>query len=512
MANSGSYMINLLLSFVTRTIFIHVLSLDYLGINGVFGNILSVLSLSELGIGTAMSFYLYRPIAEGDEKGIRELMNLYRVLYTVVGGFVGIAGLCLVPFLDVFMKDQPDLPGITLIYLMYLANTVVSYLWGYKRAIIDGHQKSYIGTIYNTIFTTTQFLCQIVVLLVFHDFILYLSIQIVCSILTNLLVARKANKMYPYLTTDRKSLPDKEVRKGIFKNVGAMSIHKLGDVVVNNTDNLIMSSFVGVSIVGILSNYQMIQASIVTALNGIFGAFTASIGNLSVEGDEESVFRVFKTLEFLCFWLYSFCSVAFMVLFPPFMRFWATSVGREAKALEISTGMLLVFVVNFYMGGMRRVILTFRDAMGLYWYDRYKPIFEVIVNLVASIILVLQFGTIGVMLGTLISTMTTCFWVEPLVTYKYGFRRNVGHYFKIFTLYTVTTIGVGWFTYRVCDFIRVGGLLEIFLKLLVCVVLYNGILLLLYGRSMEFKILWEEFWKIVRGWLDRRRQRTQEGE
>lgn len=512
MANSGSYMINLLLSFVTRTIFIHVLSLDYLGINGVFGNILSVLSLSELGIGTAMSFYLYRPIAEGDEKEIRELMNLYRVLYTVVGGFVGIAGLCLVPFLDVFMKDQPDLPGITLIYLMYLANTVVSYLWGYKRAIIDGHQKSYIGTIYNTIFTTTQFLCQIVVLLVFHDFILYLSIQIVCSILTNLLVARKANKMYPYLTTDRKSLPDKEVRKGIFKNVGAMSIHKLGDVVVNNTDNLIMSSFVGVSIVGILSNYQMIQASIVTALNGIFGAFTASIANLSVEGDEESVFRVFKTLEFLCFWLYSFCSVAFMVLFLPFMRFWATSVGREAKALEISTGMLLVFVANFYMGGMRRVILTFRDAMGLYWYDRYKPIFEVIVNLVASIILVLQFGTIGVMLGTLISTMTTCFWVEPLVTYKYGFHRNVGHYFKIFTLYTVTTIGVGWFTYRVCDFIRVGGLLEIFLKLLVCVVLYNGILLLLYGRSMEFKILWEEFWKIVRGWLDRRRQRTQEGE
>ncbi len=507
LANTGSYTINLILSFVTRTIFIHVFSAAYLGINGVFGNILSVLSLSELGIGVAMNYFLYKPIADQDEKTICQFMNLYRVMYTVVGGFVGIAGLCLVPFLDVFLKDQPDIPGITFIYLLFLMNTVVSYLWGYKRAIIDGHQKSYINTAYNTIFTTTQFILQIVVLLVFKSFIGYLVIQIACSIGANLVAANKANKMYPYLTKDRKSLPPKDVRKKVFKNVGAMSLHKLGDVVVNNTDNLIMSTAVGVTIVGMLSNYQMIQASIVTALNGVFGAFTASIGNLTVEEDDESTFRVYRTLQFLCFWLYSFCSVAFMVMFTPFMETWADIAGKPASELVIPIVMLLVFVANFYMGGMRRVILTFRDAMGLYWYDRYKPIAEVVINLVVSIVLVIKIGAIGVMIGTLVSTMTTCFWIEPLVTYKYGFHRKVSHYFGIFTKYTLTTVIVGGFTYWVCHFVNVGGILELVLKGIICVVVYNLIVLMLFCRTEEFKILWGQFTKIIKNWIERRKEK-----
>ncbi len=480
-------------------------SAAYLGINGVFSNILSVLSLSELGIGVAMNYFLYAPIATEDERTIRQFMNLYRVMYTVVGAFVGIAGLCLVPFLDFFLKDQPDIEGITFIYLLYLANTVVSYLWGYKRAIIDGHQKSYIGTFYNTIFTTTQFVLQIVVLLVFENFILYLVIQIGCSIATNFVVAHKADKMYPYLKEDRKELPDKATRKEVFKNVGAMSVHKLGDVVVNNTDNLIMSTAVGVTIVGMLSNYQMIQASIITALNGLFGAFTASIGNLTVEEDDESVFRVYRTLQFLCFWLYSFCSVGFMVCFTPFMEAWAMVAGKPSSELVIPMAMLLVFTANFYMGGMRRVILTFRDAMGLYWYDRYKPIFEVIINLVVSIILVLKIGAIGVMIGTLVSTMTTCFWVEPLVTYKHGFHRKVRHYFGIFTKYTLTTIIVGAFTYWSCSYINVGGILEVVLKAIACTLIYNSVIFILFHRTEEFKILWDTTMGLIKGWINRKR-------
>lgn len=510
LANTGSYTINLILSFVTRTIFIHVFSAAYLGINGVFTNILSVLSLSELGIGVAMNYFLYKPIADEDEKTICQFMNLYRVMYTAVGVFVGVAGLCLVPFLDFFLKDQPDIEGITFIYILYLLNTVVSYMWGYKRAIIDGHQKSYINTAYNTIFTTTQFILQIVVLLCFENFIAYLVIQIACSIGANLVAANKANKMYPYLKKDRKSLPSKEVRKKVFKNVGAMSLHKLGDVVVNNTDNLIMSTAVGVTIVGMLSNYQMIQASIVTALNGVFGAFTASIGNLTVEGDDESTFRVYKTLQFMCFWLYSFCSVAFIVLFTPFMETWAWIAGKPSNELIIPMVMLIVFTANFYMGGMRRVILTFRDAMGLYWYDRYKPIAEVVINLVVSIILVLKIGAVGVMIGTLVSTFNTCFWIEPLVTYKYGFHKKVRHYFGLFTKYTLTTILVGAFTYWVCHFVNMGGILELIIKAAICFVLYNGVVFVMYFRTEEFNILWTEFVKIINNWKERRKGKKEE--
>ncbi len=504
MANTGSYIINLILSFVTRTIFIHVLSAEYLGINGLFGNILSVLSLAELGIGTAMIFHMYKPIAEENEDEIRKLMNLYRILYAIVAGVVTVLGLVLVPFLDVLIKDKPDIDGLTTIYLLYLLNTVCSYLWGYKRAIIDGHQKSYVGTIYNTVFTTIQFVLQIIVLLVFKEFIIYLVIQIACSILTNIFVAHKADKMYPYLKKDRKSLPEKKQIKSIFKNMGAMSIHKLGDVVLNNTDSLVMSSFVGIVSVGIYSNYLMISASINTALMGVLGSTTASIGNLNASEDKESVFRVFKVLEFLCFWIYSYVCVGMMIVFNPFMEAWA---GEE---YVFTLGIVFLFVLNFYISGMRKVVLIFRDAMGLYWYDRYKPIFEVIINLVVSIVLANYIGIAGVFIGTFVSVMSTCFWIEPLVVYKHGFERKVSHYFGLFFKYTAIMFAVGGLSYWVCSFVDMGGFLEVILKSIIVTVLYNGILLLLFFRTMEFKELWGVAMKIYNSWKEKRKKKEED--
>ena len=502
MANTGSYIINLILSFIARTIFIKVLSAEYLGVNGLFGNILSVLSLAELGIGTAMLFHLYKPIADEDEDEICRMMNLYRILYSIVAAVVSVLGLALVPFLDVLIKDKPDIDNLTTIYLLYLAGTVCSYLWGYKRAIIDGHQKSYVGTIYNTVFTTIQFVLQIIVLLIFKDFIIYLVIQIGCVILTNIAVAHKADKMYPYLKRDKKSLPDKKKIKSIFKNMGAMSIHKLGDVVLNNTDSLIMSSFVGIVSVGIYSNYLMISASINTALMGVLGSTTASIGNLNAEEDKESLFRVFNVLEFLCFWIYSYVCVGMMIVYNPFMEAWA---GEEyVFALPI----VFIFVLNFYISGMRKVVLIFRDAMGLYWYDRYKPLFEVTINLVLSIILAQKIGIVGVFIGTFVSVMSTCFWVEPYVVYKHGFKRGVSHYFLLFIKYTAIMFAVGGASYWICSFIEMGGFLEVILKGVICTVIYNGVLLLLFFRTEEFK----ELWKVAMNLLKARKARKEEAE
>lgn len=499
MANTGSYIINLILSFVTRTIFINVLSAEYLGVNGLFGNILSVLSLAELGIGTAMLFHLYKPIAEENEEEILKLMNLYRILYLVVAGVVTIMGLALVPFLDVFIKDQPDIDGLTYIYLLYLASTVCSYLWGYKRAIIDGHQKAYVGTFINTVFTTIQFVVQIIVLIVFKSFIVYLVVQITCAILTNIVVAHKADKMYPYLKKDKKSLPEKKQVKSIFKNMGAMSIHKLGDVVLNNTDNLVMSSFVGLVSVGIYSNYLMISASINTALMGVLGSTTASIGNLNASEDKESLFRVFNILELLCFWIYSYVCVGMMIVFNPFMEAWA---GED---YVFSIAIVFLFVLNFYISGMRKVVLIFRDAMGLYWYDRYKPIFEVVINLVVSIVLAQYIGIAGVFLGTFVSVMSTCFWIEPLVVYRHGFKKGVSHYFLLFLKYTIIMFAAGGLSYWVCSYMDMGGFLEVVLKSVVCTLLYNGVLILLFFRTDEFKELWKAAMKVYNGWKEKKK-------
>ena len=493
LANSGSYVINLILSFVARTIFIRVLSQEYLGVQGLSGNILSVLSLAELGIGTAMIYHMYGPIAREDEKEITELMNLYRKLYSYVACFIAVVGLCLVPFLKYFIADDPGINGLTGIYLLYLFNTVVSYLWGYKRALIDGHQKGYISTLYVTAFMTIQFIAQIIVLLLFENFIIYLLMQIICNVLTNVSIAMKCDRMYPYLKKDRKSLPSKETRKSIFKNVSAMFMHKLGDVMVNNTDSLIISAFVGLVTVGIFDNYRMLLGSVNTAINGILGSFVASIGNLSVTDDKERVFHVYKTLNFIGFWIHSYAAVTFLVMFNPFIKVWA---GEEYL---FPMSVVFLIVLNFYMSGMRKVTLNFRDAMGLYWYDRYKPIFEVIVNLVVSIVLVIEYGLVGVLLGTLISTVGVCFWVEALVTYKYGFKKKVSHYFKMFTLYTASAVVIGGATYWVCELIDMGGLTAVFLKLIVCTIMYNVLVLFVYRRTVEYTEFMEKLIGLIEG-------------
>lgn len=483
LANTGSHLLNVLLSFLCRTVFIHTLSQEYLGVNGLFGNILTVLNLAELGVGGAIIFHIYKPIAEDNEKEQAELMNLYKLLYRCIACFIGVVGMSLIPFLDYLIKDQPDISGLTLIYVLYLLNTVSSYFFSYKRAIIDAHQKQYIGTIINTVFLTIQFLFQMLVLVLTRNFIAYLLVQIACNIFTNIVIARKADKMYPFLKKEKKALPDKQIRKGIYKNVGAMFIHKVGSVVVNDTDNLIMSAFVGIASVGIYSNYQMIQYSINVALNGVFGAFTASIGNLGAIRERGKLFEVYNTLQFLGFWLYGFCTVAFVVMYNPFIEVWA------GKQYLFPMSIVLTICICFYVSGSRVVTLTFRDAMGLYWYDRYKPFFEIVINLCSSLYLVNKIGIAGIFLGTLISTFTTSWWIEPYVTYKYGFGQPVCCFFRDYFKYALTVVLVGGFTYWVCSHFTMGGLLEVFLKGIVCVCVYNGLIIVLYFRTGNFKKL-----------------------
>lgn len=504
LANTGSTVINIILSFICRTVFIAMLGKTYLGVNGLFSNILSVLSLAELGIGGAMIFHMYEPVAKEDHKATRELMNLYKRLYAMVALVIAVAGVCLTPFLGYLIKDQNDtglgMDYLTIVYLLYLFNTVSSYFFCYKRSITEAHQKAYINVGVGSCIQIVQFIVQILVLVLTKNFIAYLLVQIACNVLTNILTAYLADRLYPYMKEDRKSLPPKETRKHIYKHVGAMFLHRLGDVVVNNTDNLIMSAFVGLGSVGIYSNYLLIETSINTALNGVFGAFTASVGNLGATENKEHVFRVYKVINFLGFVLYGYCTIAFLVMYNPFIEVWA---GADYL---FPMSIVLIMEMNFYVRGMRKATLTFRDAMGLYWYDRYKPIFEVIINLVVSLVLVMKIGVAGILLGTLISNLSTCFWIEPLVTYRYGFEQKVSHFFKTYAVYTLTVVGVGGFTYWLCDHFTMGGITEVIWKLIVCTVVYNGIVVLLYYRTDEFQELWKQSMLILQ---HRKSQKTE---
>lgn len=477
----------IIMGYLLRVVFTHTLSESYVGVNGLFVDIIQVLSLSEMGVGTAITFALYRPIAEGDTEKQKSLMKLFRQFYRAVAVIVAVAGALLIPFMDVFIKDYENVEHLTLIYILYLVNTVCSYLLIYKKTLMDAHQLLYIGTFYQTMSWVLQDVLQIFVLVVYHDFILFLLINIATTVLCNVCISVRADKRYPYLK-DKDAAPlTEQEKKGIFSNIRAMLMHKIGAVIVNNTDNLLLSAFVGLASVGGYSNYYLLIGSVRQMLNQVYQGITASVGNLGVTEDEGHVRQVFEAVFFIGQWMYGFAFICLFELLNPFIEI---SFGKQYVFPDVT---VFVLCVNFFLNGMRNATLTFRDSMGLFWYDRHKAIAEAVLNLGLSLLLVNWLGVTGVFLGTLLSMALTSLWVEPYVLYKHGFHKSCAGYFGRYILYVVV-IAAGWLaTDWLCRELVVVGINDLWQiltgRLVLCIVAPNAWFLIVYGRSREFRFL-----------------------
>lgn len=474
----------LVIKFFSRSVFVRCLSSEYLGLNGLFSNILTMFSLAELGLGTAMNFSLYRPIAEGNIEELKSLMNLYKKAYRVIGFIIAFIGLGFTPFYTFFLEEIPNIPNLTFIYLLFVTNTVISYFYTYKRALILCDEKRYIATAYQYGFSFVLNVVQLISLILFHNYILYLMMQILFTFSENIMISIQADKMYPFLKEKNVAPISKETSTGIKKNIKATIFHKIGAMVVNSTDNLILSKYVGLAAVGLYSNYFLITNTLNNFLNQIFVSVTASVGNLNAlkekKGNkhlEETFYRLF----FLNFWLYGFCSCCLLILLNPFISIW---LGNEFVFDQIT---LLMIVVMFYLSGMRRTVLTFRDATGTFYYDRYKPIFESLINIIASIFLVRRMGTAGVFFGTIISTISVCVWVEPYVLYKYVFYENLGYYMIRYCMYTAVTIGACVSTLFLVNIFSISNIYVSFVyKMVVCAFAPNVIFFSCFFRTKEF--------------------------
>ena len=413
--NIGGQLFNQVLLFISRMVFIHYLSAAYLGVNGLFTDVLGILNLAELGIGTAMIYSLYEPAAKDDEHKLAQLMNLYKILYRVVAVIVLLVGLALMPFLGFFIKDSGGIENLKLIYLMYVANSVCSYLLSYKNSIFLAYQKAYVKNLWAVLCDAIKTVLQIVIIVLTRNFILYLLVQFVLQFIPNIIVSCKADKEYPYLK-ECKELPEREEFFGILRNIGAMSFHKLGTVIVRNTDSLLMSSFVGLLSVGIYSNYKLVLSGINNLMDKFSNAFTGSLGNLGAIEDETRVYGIYQELDLLFFVIYAYWTAGLFALFNSFI----TICFGPDYCFSVAT--VAVLVMEFYISGQRKVNLMFREAKGLFWYDRYKPLFESVINLTTSLLLVQKFGVAGILGGTVISSVCTCVWVEPYILMRYGIR------------------------------------------------------------------------------------------
>ena len=475
--------LSVIMSFVCRTVFIHTLGETYLGVDGLFGNILSLLALAELGIGQTIIYHMYQPLAQNDRKKLGALMTLFKKTYRIIGMIIGAVGLLLTPCYHFFIDSSVKIPNLTLIYLLYVFNSVITYFYSYQQCIITADQKAYICTLYRYGFCIAQNILQIVILLRTKNFILYFCLQILFSFFTNFFLAKKAGKMYPFLKRYAHEELAPEDKADIMKNVKAMFMHRFGGVIVNGTDNLVISAFFGVVSVGLYSNYYMIVSKLTDLTSQIFNGITASVGNLGAEENERKSYRIYLVTNFAGFWIFSFCSICLFCLFNPFIRLW---VGGK---MLLPINVVFFIALNFYVTGMRQATLTFRNSFGLFWYDRYNAVAEAVVNLGVSVALAKTMGISGVFVGTLVSTLTTDLWVEPLVLFRYGFHRSVKPYFLRYAVYTVLTFAAGYLTWYCCSLVGIGGLAGLAVQCLICLVVPNAVYFVAFFRTKEFQYL-----------------------
>lgn len=477
----AAQLVVILLNFINRTIFIYYLGAEYLGLSGLFSNILSMLSLAELGIGVAISFSLYEPLGKNDIRKTKALMNFYQLAYRIIGVVILILGLCLIPFLDYLIKDRPDIPHFTLIYILFLANTVVSYFYTYKRSLLSADQKEYLNSVNRTIFTIIQSIGQFLVLLLTRNYLLYLLVVVICTLGSNIGISYQCNKMYPYLKNNKEKLT-KEETKSLMKYVGAQLSHKVGGIVVNGTDNILTTSLVngGLVLVGIYSNYLLLINTIKNVITMFFTSVTASVGNLNAESNAEKSKEVFDKMFFLNMCFYGISSSCIYNLANDFICLW---IGDKYL---LSTGVVIVIIMNYYMTGMRQTCQTYNTTLGLFWNDRFKPWIEAIINLVSSILLIRYYGFMGVLLGTFVSTITTSFWVEPYILYKHGFNMRLSDYFVRYGQYTVGTLLATVLSFGVTRGIIVNSFFMWIVKAGVVGVVSLGTVVLLFHSKPEF--------------------------
>lgn len=420
------------MGFVYRTVFIAILSAAYLGINGLFWNLLAFLSLAELGIGEVIVYRFYRPIAENDVKKVGELMGFFKQVYRLIAGVILTVGLSIYPFLNFFIKDPSSVPAdvnLNVVYLLYLAQSIVSYTFVYRLSIWTADQKRYVSAFLTSIAETAKFGAQILVLWLTRDFTLTLVAGIVAPLALNILFSFWTTRVYRPVFEVEGRLPAAE-KVRIFKDAGALMCHKVGAAVVANTDSIVLAKFVGLVSVGVYSNYCLLTKALDMLLRQAIGGFTASFGNAAVRLSKEDYHTAFRRMQFVNLAVAGGATACFALLVDGFVRLW---LGDDMVFARLTT---VVLSVQFYIVASRLTVESNISATGLFVKDRPRPLIEAVLNLVISILLVRKVGLVGVFVGTILSAGLTVVWRAPYILYRHAFGLSVWRYWRQFAALT----------------------------------------------------------------------------
>lgn len=495
----GGYFLNTVLGFVCRMVFVRCLSADYLGVNGLFTNILSMLSLAELGVGSAIVYALYKPLAENDEEKIASLMKVYATAYRAIGLLIAAVGLALMPFINLIIQEQPHISeSIYLLYALNLFNTASSYFFSYRSSLLIAAQRNYIVSGINYVITILQSIFQMIFLLVFRNYLGYLLIQTVGTLTFNVIVSRMAKNQFPYICKKGiPKLPKNEQRK-LFANIRDLTIYKVSGVLVNSTDNILITFFSGLVTTGLASNYTLLVNTLNAILGQVFNGLTASIGNHNASESAEKRYEMFSFLNLMNFWIFGWAALGIFFCSSDLVKL---CFGSEyVLSLEIP----FVLALNFFTVGMMNAIWTYKHTLGLFHYGRFVQIFTGIFNIVFSILLGTYWGLFGILFATFISRMMTNVWYDIYAVYTYGFDKSPKIYVKKLVKYLIVLLLAGVICQASFVLIKGDGVIGILFKMVLCSVIVNGVFIAVFYKMQEFGMLINILKRIVNRCLKRR--------
>lgn len=478
-------LIQMVLGFVSRTVFIHYLAIEYLGVSGLFTSILTMLSLAELGVSSAFLYSLYKPLADKNEAQIAALICFFKKIYLRIAAIVASVGLLILPFLTNIVDNPPQqlAHDLHFIYVLFLFNTVASYLFYYKISLFHADQKSYVIAKRNIVVFVIQNSLQILSLVFFQNFLLYLFIQLISQLGGNLYLSQLVKRHYPFLSTFKNEEVDQVVKRKIFSNVKSTAIVKVGGLAVNNTSNIILNHFSGLKAVGLLSNYMLLIGLASGLIMQVFSGLTGSIANVNVKEPLEKKRDVFFMVNFANFWIFGLSTTLIILLINDFIILW---IGIE---YTLTLPVVCALALNFFMVGMQNAVWTFKSTFGLFKEGRWLILGTALINIVLSLILGNYYGLFGILISIAIARALTNSWYDPYVVFTKALQQPPKAYFIRYVFYVLFTTFITFGLMVLFYFYPLSGWIALIGKFFVSMLVFNGIAFFVYRKTPEFEYI-----------------------
>lgn len=471
----------MIMPFILRTIMIYTLGVEYLGLGSLFASILQVLNLAELGVGSAMVYAMYRPIAEEDIETTCAYLQLYKKYYFGIGAVIAVSGLAATPFVPHLIKgDIPENINVHILFLLNLAVTVNSY-WGfaYRSSVATAYQRVDLLNKIDIITLSAQCILQAIVLLLFRNYYFYTIAYVLAQIMNNMLIGIVMNKKFPQVIP--KGVLKPEIVKETNRRIGALFTAKIGTVVVDSADTIVISAFLGLAALAVYQNYFFIITTILAFVSIIFRACMAGIGNSIIVETKQKNYADFELLTFIIIWIAGFCTACFLCLFQPFMEIW---VGKD---LMLSFPMVICFCIYYFVYEINQLLNSYKDAAGIWQKDRFRPLVTALSNLALNLLMVNKLGLFGILLSTILTMLFVGMpWLIHNLFSEVFDRDKMLPYVKKLLWYVGCVTGSSMATFLICGLVRLEGIGLLLSRAVLCCIIPNVCFLALFRSKPEF--------------------------